>query len=762
MNCPICGAVLNEGAKFCGNCGNKLEAVQPAAQPVAETPVQPVAPAVTTPVQPVVTAAADTLVQPMITPAPAAPAQPAAPAEQPSIFDQQPVQPAAPAEQPSIFDQQPAQPAAPAEQPVQPVQPVQTAFAQPQQPMQQDYTQPQPMAGQGGGYGGNNYIQNNYTQENVNAPVVKKKGKGALIVVLVVLALLIVGIGVTLFIFRGSLKNTWARLTKSPDEYLKYVISENMDESLDAVEEAQKEYMDILAKMDDINMQGSVRLEMNDEMLDMLEDASAAFLSSKMGSSAYNAPDYYDYYDDYYDTDMYDKYDSYDEYYQAEHASKGSGGSGMNMSAYGDISVSGEYDRKGNLFGLSAGIQVKGGSDVLGVDGVFDGDNYTVYGRVPQLNSDYLKVDLSQVLDKTQTKQVDKLLSATADLSAATLDAKTMRSVYKRYADATLAPIKDVKASKVKLTVNDSKLSCRAYEFQLDDNLFQDIVISVIDEIKGDKDLEKWFDDYMDSMDFATTGSKPDWDTLLDQLDDADDQIKNLTFDEEFKCAFYITNDGKIAGFSMQGEEDKDPHFSFAWNLNGNKLDVELTSDVTDKNGKVQFMDIKGGGSIKSGKFSGDFILDLSVLDDQVEFSLEDIEMNDKKNPSGTFRIGIEQFMTMAGDVTADVPDSIKKSELVISLSGTLKDKTFSIGLENAGKNIVKLTTNGKLANSQGVSVPSSKESVEVDEKNSDTVLVQYLKDSDLEKVVSGLETLGLPDSYADQIRQVTKMLEYY
>ena len=85
MNCPICGAVLNDGAKFCGNCGNKVEA----AAPVTETPVMPAAP---------------------VTPVMETPVMPAAPV---TPVMETPVMPAA---EPSIFDQ-----------------PVQTAYAQPEQ-----------------------------------------------------------------------------------------------------------------------------------------------------------------------------------------------------------------------------------------------------------------------------------------------------------------------------------------------------------------------------------------------------------------------------------------------------------------------------------------------------------------------------------------------------------------------------------------------------------------------------------------------------
>ncbi|MCR5118909.1 MAG: hypothetical protein K6B44_04735 [Lachnospiraceae bacterium] len=733
MNCPICGAVLNEGAKFCGNCGNKLEAVQQPVQPaVAETPAAPIAPA--------------------------------APVEQPSIFDQpvqQPVQPAM-AETPAA----PIAPAAPVEQPSifdQPVQPVQNAFVQQgqiQQPADNTFVQPQPMAG--GGYGGNNYIQNNYTQDTMKQPEVKKKGKTGLIIFLVVLAVLIVALGVTLFIFRGSLKNIWARLTKSPDEYLKYVITENLEESLDSMEDVQKEAMDILSKMDDVNMQGNLRVEIDDEILDKLEDASAAILPANRYGSSYDT-DYYDYYDDYYDTDMYDKYDSYDEYYQAEHgSSKSSGGNGMNLSAYGDIGLNADYDRKGNVLGLSVGVQVKGGSDVIGAEGVFDGDNYTVYGRIPQLNKNYLMVDLKDIVDKNNLKTVDEVLAATADLSAMAMDPKAQRSMYLRYTEALLKPIDKVKASKVKLSVNGSKMSCRAYEFTLDDKLYQDMLLSVIDEIKNDRDLEKYFEDYFDTFDFANVRNKPDWDSFLDSLDEAEDKIQDMDFDEEFTCTFYITNAGKITGFAMTGEDEKDPHFSLAWYINGTKLDVELTSDFTDKNDKTEFMDIKGGGSVKSGKFSGEFELDLSLLDDKVEFSVEDLEILDKKNPGGTFRIGLEQFMAMAGDAADEIPDSIKKADLVISASGTIRDRSLSIGLENGSKNVVKFTMDSKISESQGMAVPSAKESVQIDEKTGETELIKYLKDSDLEKVVSGLETLGLPDSYADQIRQITSMLDYY
>ena len=46
MYCKNCGAEINEGALFCGNCGMKIEAEQPVyeapAEPVFEEPAQPV------------------------------------------------------------------------------------------------------------------------------------------------------------------------------------------------------------------------------------------------------------------------------------------------------------------------------------------------------------------------------------------------------------------------------------------------------------------------------------------------------------------------------------------------------------------------------------------------------------------------------------------------------------------------------------------------------------------------------------------------
>lgn len=41
MNCPICGELLPENAKFCGKCGNAISSEMPAVEesPVVETPV---------------------------------------------------------------------------------------------------------------------------------------------------------------------------------------------------------------------------------------------------------------------------------------------------------------------------------------------------------------------------------------------------------------------------------------------------------------------------------------------------------------------------------------------------------------------------------------------------------------------------------------------------------------------------------------------------------------------------------------------------
>lgn len=67
MTCAICGAALNPGAMFCGECGSKVTpgSVIPPVQPVA-APAAPIVPLVVAPtVAPVVTP-----VQPVVTPAP--------------------------------------------------------------------------------------------------------------------------------------------------------------------------------------------------------------------------------------------------------------------------------------------------------------------------------------------------------------------------------------------------------------------------------------------------------------------------------------------------------------------------------------------------------------------------------------------------------------------------------------------------------------------------------------------------------------------
>ena len=109
-------------------------------------------------------------------------------------------------------------------------------------------------------------------------------------------------------------------------------------------------------------------------------------------------------------------------------------------------------------------------------------------------------------------------------------------------------------------------------------------------------------------------------------------------------------------------------------------------------------------------------------------------------------------------DTVEDILDMID-GELVITSQYKDLESKCSMAIENKGETQLGISYLVKISKGDDIEFPANKQTVKV---NSALEVMPYLGDCDIEKLADALEKLGLPEEYADEVRDSADMLKYY
>ena len=544
----------------------------------------------------------------------------------------------------------------------------------------------------------------------------KKKIKIWPLVVALVVLLLIAG-GLITFLMRDVIANNIAKSSKTPEEYLKYVVDKQpWDKAFDGYEAAFEQ----MNELGDMKTEGEIRLQMSEDMLEVAEDGITEAIKS--------ARRYSYYWDD----------DELDD---------------IRLDAWRDIALKFEFQQgDGGLSAMQA-VQLKDKEPILTIEEMYDTAKSTAYLRMPQVNEDYASVKLSNFLKDDELDMVNQLLGGGNKTLNSLPSPKVMKSMYHRYIDAMLDQIEDVDMSNDTFTVNGESIKCTVLSFTMDEELQKAITLALIDEIRNDDDLEDMFYNFVKE---ASMGQDVDpdemWDEMIESLENAEQKLDDFEADAEPDLYIYVDNKGNIIGISAVESKDE---LLAGYIRKGTKVWFEFSGT----SGKKDLFAFTGTG--KAGVSGISMEGTIMINDDEeieVPFSVENI--SDK---GGTFRMDMEPVCDFirdkANDDVADDIMDILEGDLVISTQRNDLDVKNEMYIEKKGDRQIGISYNIKLSKAGDIEFPTNKQSVKI---NSTMEILPYLGDCDLNKLVDALETLGLPDESAEEMRSTFDMLDMY
>ncbi len=604
----------------------------------------------------------------------------------------------------------------------------------------------------------NGYVMdaNGYTQSfsqgnpGGGAPQAPKKKNIVLPIVLGVVGVLVVVGGVLGFVFRGVLANAWARMTKSPEEYTRYVLEKNLIDN-DALWKNYEESYDQMADLKGIKVSGEVRLEMSKDVIGMIEDAYTDYQNRRFSySSGYEYYDeYYEYIQEEWEKDNYDYLDYEDWVKTYDPGDDDDGGApAIQLGALSDIALIYELERNEDTIRAMEALQLSDDDYLLTMNEIYDSDKSELYLQMPEINKDYAKIELDEFLDEDELEQVNDVLFSNDRLEKQLIEPKVARSMYKRYMDVLLSAIDDVDEKTDTLEVAGEEQKCVALKFTVDGDTAKETARGLIETMMDDDDLRQYLTDYMSSFymsSYLPTQADDFWDEFVEEMEQALEDLDDQDMDGELECTIYVSNLGTIIGLNMESDDGDEVFFGYV--VNKGKLYAEARATQEDED----VIRLEGTGKVGTSGASADFTLYLGQdIDREFEFALSEVTPK-----GGVFTMDLSQFYKLAqDDIDEEMEDFaklIKDGTLRIEYHGDGKKLDTSVAIMDDDDKVIGISWKMEVGDAGKMELPSSKETETVKDEDD---LVEYLFDSDLDVFVDKLEVLGLPKDSADEMRE--------
>lgn len=334
------------------------------------------------------------------------------------------------------------------------------------------------------------------------------------------------------------------RTFSSPEKYYQYIEKKEVEDTAGTVAALYDNLLRSSLDISDKSVTGSVKVELSDDVCDMLSEAA--------------------------DLDL-DWVKSL------------------------ELRYDGVAKNKDSMFGANAELFLGKNSAVSGKV-LVDGGDKMLYMQVPELTTTYLALDMGDALD---FDSYEELLEMTGEIYEKTPDKKEMEKMLNRYFSRAIECIDDVDKDKDVLEAEGVSKKYLALTAEIDSDTMQAMVEAVLEEMLEDEQLEDLVKELSPLLEEALDGEDL-YEAFEDALNEALDNADMIgDSNAEFTMTIWVDGKGTIRGRSIEADGMK---IFYAMPQKGSKFGLEAGAETEDGT----FV-LSGEGKRSGSKLSGDF-----------------------------------------------------------------------------------------------------------------------------------------------------------
>ena len=378
------------------------------------------------------------------------------------------------------------------------------------------------------------------------------------------------------------------------------------------------------------------------------------------------------------------------------------------------------------------------GKNVATATMLMDAANYVMYMGVPELNSTYIKMDLSEMMASTGANiNAESLAGAAAQLVGALPSGEKVASILNGYLEVALKEIDNVKRSTVKqelagLKQDQSQVTVKLYQEDI-----LDIAKAILEKAENDDDIKQIINDFVNAAAEAS-GESIDADTIYgsfrdsvkDALETVEASRENLDTENFVELKVYTDSNHNVVGLAMLPPETEGVEISYITVTEGDKTAMQLIGKEED----TTAFEIVGEGTIKNGKTSGTYTVE--VMGEEIMT----VEVKNLNAESGTITLKpTEDALSSMG--AADLP--FEDLALEIKLD---KDE-IELNALSGSKTLLGIALSVKESSVGSLKLPTKY----VDGTDTNA-LMEWVSNANFDTLFNNLKKAGVPSDLVDSL----------
>ncbi len=396
------------------------------------------------------------------------------------------------------------------------------------------------------------------------------------------------------------------------------------------------------------------------------------------------------------------------------------------------------------------------GNSVLTINLLMDQENY-LYLQIPELNEQYVAVDLSgEFSDETLMENYWEMLEEYGEIQISSEDLKVL---VQKLAESCIVQIEDVEESTDVLTVGDMERRCTVLEFEIDEDLLSDMLVAMVETLTEDESIEEmmeWVED---------TEENVDWDEIWEEAEDAAKEVKDDEINLE--VALYVDSKGDIIGHEWE-ETNIDVQFASYFILGFDQFATEVffgddsfTALSVEGEGDVAGNEITGALVVEIAEKAE---IEVMVQD----YLLTNALLGEHK---GTIILRMESLWDLleeSGESTESVGDFVKtvlSNDMIVTFDMDFVEQNiyWAFRVEEDGESYFGMENQTQYGEYQEISVPELSDCCNLATDSEEELLEsaeEYYEECDFEAFLSALEEADFPESFLEEVEEMIEMLE--